>query len=275
MSNVTTRSKSVTTMGERKLDMKDIADSLSNISSRLESIDSTTKENKRLLDEQSNTISALVNQCALLEKENEEKTVQIKVLTERIETMEQYSKVENLVISGLDTRLYSSVVTTEESNVVSGEPPISEINRVENAVFTLFNDELGANVKESDISVMHYLPLKRSDRNKNKPKDIIVRFTNRRAKNSVMAKRYILGNRKADETKRNTNETKPAIFVNEHLTKSNATLFYETRQLRKQKLINNAWTFNCKIFVRTNGDTVENQKVIMIRNIEDLEQFRK
>ena len=272
MSNVTTRSKSVSTMGERKQDLKDIADSLSKISARLDSIDSTTKENKRLLDEQSNTISTLVSQCAMLEQENQEKSEQIKILTERIDAMEQYSKVENLVISGLETRLYSSVATTEESNAASGEPPKSEINRVEKAVFALFNDELNANIQESDISVMHYLPLKRSDKNKNKPKDIIVRFTNRRAKNSVMAKRYILGNRKSDRTNQ---ETKPAIYINEHLTKTNATLFYETRRLRKEKLINNAWTFNCKIYVRTNGDTVENQKVIIIHNFEDLEQFRK
>ena len=73
MSNVTTRSKSITIMTEAKLDLKDLAVTLANINARLEEIDLTTKANKRTLDEQSNTVNTLVNQCALLEKENDEK----------------------------------------------------------------------------------------------------------------------------------------------------------------------------------------------------------
>ena len=82
-----------------------------------------------------------------------------------------------------------------------------------------------------------------------------------------MAKRSVLKLREG--------EKKPRVFINEHLTKCNAETFYQARLLRKEHLINNTWTFNCRIYIRTNGDTPENQKVIPINSLTDLEQFRK
>ena len=97
-------------------------------------------------------------------------------------------------------------------------------------------------------------------------KDIIVRFGNRKAKSSVMIKRTTLKERKSQQ--------KPPVYINEHLTRNNATIFHQARQLRKQKLISNTWTYNCKIFIKTNGDTPGAQKKILINSLRDLEQFR-
>ena len=153
---------------------------------------------------------------------------------------------------------------TDNSDTVSkSEEPV-----LENTVLKLLNDELKANIKSSDISVMHYLPRKNPAKGKNntkKQKDVIVRFTNRKAKNSVMAKKSMLKRRKEDG--------QPPIFISEHLTKATSELFYQARELRRMKKINNTWTYNCKVFIRTNGRTPEEQKTIPISNITDLEQF--
>ena len=73
-------------MGETKFDLNDMTDTIAKINSRLEVIEPTTKT-KKILDEQSNTTNSLVNQCAVLEKENEAKSEQIKLLNERIEVL--------------------------------------------------------------------------------------------------------------------------------------------------------------------------------------------
>ena len=136
------------------------------------------------------TINTLVNRCAELEKESDANSEQIKVLNERIETLEQYRTIDNIVISGLYTKLYSSVISNDEIAAQTGEPTRSEINNIENAVLSIFNGDLQADIKGTDVSVMHYLPMKKSNNSKNKPKDIIVRFTNRCAKNSIMRLTY-------------------------------------------------------------------------------------
>ena len=261
MYSIKTRSKSTASMGGQ-IDAKDLTESLAKINDQLRIINETTTENKRLLDEQSQQVACLMKRCEKLEKENDKKSEVIQQLSDRVEALEQYSKIDNLVINGLDARTYASTVNVQNTS----DESIPETIVLENKVLQFFNDELGADIKETDISAIHYLPAKFSDKNKNKPKDIIVRFTNRKAKSSVMAKRSTL--------KERINQKKTPIYLNEHLTRSNATIFHQARQLRKQKLISNTWTYNCKIFIKTNGDTPEAQKKISVNSLSDLEQFR-
>ena len=262
---VTTRSRSGFTMGGQ-IELKDLATKLTEISERIIHIDETTRENKKLLDEQNNIIATLIKRCDYLEQDNAKKDEVIHNLSNKVEALEQYSRIDNIVISGLETRLYSSTVRSDNTDTVSKfEEPV-----LENSVLELLNDELHANIKPSDISVMHYLPRKiaaKAKPNVAKQKDIIVRFTNRKAKNAVMAKKSNLKKRKE--------EGKPRIFISDHLTKSNSELFYQSRELRRKKMINNTWTYNCKVFIRTNGNTPEEHRVIPITNIADLEQFHK
>ena len=95
--------------------------------------------------------------------------------------------MDNLVISGLNARTYDSTVSTDDTS----DGPVTEVQVPENTVFKLFNNELDANIKQPDISAIHYLPTKKADKNKQESKDVIVWFNNRRA--SVMAKRTNLG----------------------------------------------------------------------------------
>ena len=260
---VTTRSRSGSMMGSQ-IELKDLATKLSEISERIINIYETARENKKLLDEQNNTIASLVKRCDTLEQDNAKKDEVIHHLSNKVDALEQYSGIDNNVISGLETRLYSSAVRSENSDTV----PRFEEPVLENSVLELFNDELHANVKPSDISVMHYLPRKianKANKNAVKQKDIIVGLQIAKPKMQSWLKNPISRKRKE--------EGKPRIFIIEHLTKSNSELFYQCRELRRKKMINNTWTYNCKVFIRTNGRTPEEQRVISITNTSDLEQL--
>ena len=61
------------------------------------------------------------------------------------------------------------------------------------------------------------------------------------------------------------------IYMNENLTKVNATIAWKARQLKKGKKIENTWTSNCRIFVKQIG--ADNQRPVLIRALEELDQF--
>lgn len=64
-------------------------------------------------------------------------------------------------------------------------------------------------------------------------KAIIVRFTNRTSKISLLKQGKVL---------KWTN-----VYLNEHLTKTNAELARRARQLRRENKIKETWTRNCKV----------------------------
>lgn len=62
------------------------------------------------------------------------------------------------------------------------------------------------------------------------------------------------------------------VYLNEHLTKSNAEIVRKARYLREQKKIQATWSSNCKIYIKLNG-TLEQAKVLMVRSMKDLDKF--
>ena len=62
------------------------------------------------------------------------------------------------------------------------------------------------------------------------------------------------------------------VYINEHLTKTNADIAKKARYLRRMKKIQSTWTRNCKIFIKLNGSP-EEAKALMVRNIEKLEKL--
>lgn len=62
------------------------------------------------------------------------------------------------------------------------------------------------------------------------------------------------------------------VYLNEHLTKTNAELARRARQLRRENKIKGMWTRNCKVYILTNGSP-ETAKVMLVRSLEDLGKF--
>ena len=85
-----------------------------------------------------------------------------------------------------------------------------------------------------DIEACHRLP--RSSKSKHAL--LLVRFTNRRIRGTVLGVRKKL------------HESKKDIFVNEHLTKRANEIFAATRHLQNQNRIRQSWTSSGRVIVR-------------------------
>ena len=88
--------------------------------------------------------------------------------------------------------------------------------------------------------------------------DIVVRLSHRKIKTKILRETHNL---------KGTN-----IYINEHLTTSNAAIAREARMLKRQNRIAATWIRNCKVFVKTVGSP-ENARVRIIRSLEDLHRI--
>ena len=95
-------------------------------------------------------------------------------------------------------------------------------------------------MSQEDIIVSHRLG-KRSDTG-DRPRVVIVRFNKVTVRDRVIRARSRLHNR---------NDSAEQIYVKEDLTQRRAALARQTRQMKKNHKINDCWTYNCKIVVKT------------------------
>jgi len=123
----------------------------------------------------------------------------------------------------------------------------------EKCVLGFITSVLGVPLSPADISVAHRLRKQKAGLSH---APLIVRFTNRRARNAVFAARKKLSS------------YVPATFINEHLTKDRASLFYEARKLVKSKKLTGAWSYNGDIFIKL-SDTPDSRP-IRVNSISDL-----
>lgn len=154
-------------------------------------------------------------------------------LTKQVNELQQYMRRENVLITNYP----------EEAN-----------ENVENIVCKL-GEKLGVPINfKVDIQAAHRNP------SNSAIKPIIVRFTNRQVRNNFI---------RASKSKKIKLNNKP-VYVNDHLTPANSTLFYKSRKLVHDKKIKAAWTSAGKIFVKRS----ESSEKIRIQHISDLKPFQ-
>uniref|UniRef100_A0A1A8UJK6 Uncharacterized protein n=1 Tax=Nothobranchius furzeri TaxID=105023 RepID=A0A1A8UJK6_NOTFU len=202
--------------------------------------------------QQQKSIMDLVQEVKKLKQQNAEKDKQIYILQKRVDELEQYSRINDVVITGVDIKPRSYARAVANNN--GEEPTETDMNHVERQVTTFFHSK-GIEISENNIEACHVL----SSRNRKGKVSVLMRFVSRKMKNSLLKQAKKL---KGSE-----------VYVNEHLTKYNAEIAKKARFLRKQKKIQGTWTANCKIFVKLNG-TPEEAKILVIKSLEDLDQFQ-
>ena len=217
-------------------DICEIKESLAAVHSKLEEIFECRKDINKLL-EKIETVS----------RENREKDEKIKQLESRIEDLEQHSRINDIIITGLKTnhKSYSRVVKSKDEND-NQDAPDYERESLEQQVVEFIGDKMGIVLGEADIEACHTLKGKKST------PDIIMKVTNRKTKIKLLQNAYRL---KGSST-----------YINEHLTRKNAGLARYARDLSKQRRIMKTWTRNCKVFVKLKeGET---------KMIKEMEDFR-
>ena len=219
---------------------------------------STVMQDKTLVNLLKEVKDLVKEEVKSLKKLIKEKDDKIAALERRADELEQYTRKDNVVISGLKTRhrSYARVASGESGGE---DAPLNELQTLEEQVIHFFHSKQIAIEKES-ISACHLLPKRASNRAGQTEPNIIMRFANRKHKTDLLRQGRKL---------KGTN-----VFMNEHLTKKNADMARCARLLRKQNKINSTWTRDCKIWIRTNGSSTEEEKSIVIREMEDLERFQ-
>lgn len=200
---------------------------------------------------QQKAILDLVEEVKALRIQNAEKDRRLAYLENRVADLEQYTRMNDVIITGLriKPRSYARAVTAD--NV--GGPGEEDVNSTEHQVVTFLRSK-GVEVDYNNIEACHPLPRKNDS---DKPA-IIVRFANRKHKTALLKQGKKL---KGSD-----------VFMNEHLIKRNADIARKARYLKKQGKIQNTWTTNCKVFIKLNG-TPEQAKVLVIRNMEELDKY--
>lgn len=241
-------------MGPKKdnavgLELEEIRKSLDFMSGEL----STVAQQQATVAKQQTMLLSLMDDVKQLHTLIKEKDAKIDALETRIEKLEQYTRMENVIVTGLDPkhRSYASVTRAGDAEE---DAPAAEQETLEQQVINFFATKK-INIQNENISTCHMLP--RKDRN-TKPA-VIIRFANRKHKVELM-KQY--GKLKGT-----------GVFMNEHLTKTTATIAWKARQLKKHGKIKGTWTRNCKVMIRLNGETPEEAKVITIQDLADLDKY--
>jgi len=205
-------------------------------------------------------LKSIVLEVEELKKENVALTTKVSKLEDeltaanrKIDGLESYNRRDNLIVTGLPLKTAAEAVST---TAVSGNrSQVSEHSLVtEETVLRLFNTKLNVPVTTSDISIAHRLKISGNARG---PPAVIVRFSNRKARDSVYAARRSL---------KNIRET--PIFINEDLTKQKMELFAQARRLAKAKALHSTWTSAGDVFYKISSDPTS--RPVRVQSSSDL-----
>ena len=215
-----------------------------------ESLGFQSEELKKLTRQQE-TLDQLVLEVKSLKKTINERDNKIEELEKRLDEVEQYTRMEDVIISGLKVkpRTYARAAAPNPEGNDEEQPSVEK-----QVIDFLKSKEIV--VDPSGIAACHTLPSK--DRKANPV--IIMRFANRRNKELLL---------KEGKKLKGTD-----VYINEHLTKKNADIAREARSLKKNKKIQGTWTRSCKVLIKLNGETAEEAKIIVVRDAKELDKYK-
>jgi regulator of replication initiation timing len=193
------------------------------------------------LNDFSNKVKIIERDNIELRNENNELKKQLSAVKLEVEDLNQYGRNHNILIEG--------VPELGEENVMN------LVNKLAVAV----DETIVLNV---DIQAAHRIPAK----NKNKPRPIVVQFSNRQKRDAVLKKARSTRPKSTDFVQGvpTTN-----VYVNEHLTPYYNKLFYEAKQIKVKKGYKYLWVSNSKLFIRKDGDS----KAVKISCMDDLNKL--
>ena len=169
-------------------------------------------------------------------QENTALSKRVSVLEKQVEQGEQYSRRNNLRISGL-------VEDTETQE------------NTDDIVMKMAAD-IGSDIQLVDVDRSHRVGDPK--RARARPREIIVKFATYRSRQNFYKHRTSL-----------KDNGYQGVFINEDLTKSRSNLLYEARQLYKSGQLKGAWSADGNILVKDNDD-----KIQRVSEISDLDKFK-
>lgn len=175
-----------------------------------------------------NTINNQIKIIETLKQENIELRATTAELSRKVDNLEQYSRLNNVVINNFPER--------------SNENIFSIAKDIANTAGIDFNEE---------VEYGHRVP--HQNRDNRQPRSIVLRFVSRRKKESFLSSAKKCKNLSTTDLK--IEGPQHTIYVNDHLTPFNNYLFKKARDSFRQHGYKYIWTRNCKIFVRKSDTT--------------------
>ena len=233
--------------------MNDLRDDNKSMKEQLGKIQDDNKRIEQKMNGLMKDNKALITRVSKIENDMLEQDIDIKhlndkvfALEEKLAEQEQYSKRDNILISGLKVaKPYNRVADANQDPSTDDEDKWSTSDKMimRSNVLDFAKKTLKVTIENSDIQDVHVLP----NRGAKEKGTVIVRFSNRLARDKFYQAR--LGQ------KQRLFEDK--IYLNEHLTARNAALFKKARDLRKSQKVTHVWTKNCRILVRLLNNEVK------------------
>lgn len=151
-------------------------------------------------------------------------------LEQQLDAHEQYSRRPNLRVQGI--------------------PEDGRGEDVESKVLSVVNEKMGFDppLIPTDLERCHRLG--RVVPGQKRPRAVIVRFVSERMRDSVYRARGSL------KGYNDGKEQHTRIFINEDLTARRATIAFKTRELKKQRKIQDCWTYSGRILVKDNDNNI-------------------
>lgn len=215
---------------------------------------------KTMIEELRNDLHSKDELIDKLKLENDVLQSTVQETNQRLDLLETYTRVDNLIVKGLPES-YSEVVTGGDSGPEAGSSDASL-----EQVLCLINSNLKIKVTSSDVSAVHRLPKGKQD----KYKPIIVRFLSRRLRDEVYRARKLLRQVTIAASNSDPGDENGTcrVFINEHLTKSNERTFAHCRKLWKEKKISGTWTWHGITYIK-----LRNGRIQKIVQQEDVQKF--
>ena len=189
-------------------------------------------------------------------------TQQISQLNERLEKKDKY-------IAALEARLSSCEADLDQLEQYSrrtnlrffGIPESETGENTTGKLLSIVNETMGVTppIVSADVVTSHRLGRRVPGANiQTRPRPVIAKFATAHVRDVVI------------RTRRRLRESGdgPTVYVNEDLTRRRAALAKKTRQLKKSRKINDCWTFNGKVVVKTIDGVVKE-----IRSDVDLTEY--
>lgn len=214
---------------------------MSDLGTSVQFVTDTLDTSNKLMEEIKKKLAELQKENQALRENNQSLNKEVVTLRERMRNLEQYTRVNNIEISG--------VPETRGENI---SDLLSDVGAA-----------LGVEVKETDVAAAHRVPSYRRDREP----AVIVQFTARRIKEQWIAKfRQRKGLTARDV---NQNFAPQRVYINDHLSPENKQFLAKLKQKGRDLDYKFIWCRDGKFFAKK----AEDQPVKKINSYEDMDNL--